>query len=96
MAETERNVAKVISDLGRPVKTRELLAIMSQRGFEVGGQDPVSTLSARLSRSQHIVNDRALGWMTKEMADGKMVSSAMPSASVAPSGPVEPEAGGGT
>lgn len=96
MHETERLVTELIGEFERPIKTGELLAELARRGFEVGGLSPQSTLSARLSRSQNIVNDRARGWMTKEMADGLKGYEASPPANHPTSGPVEPAAGGGT
>lgn len=96
MEETEEKVAQLLSELKRPVPTRELVMFLAERGYEVGGQEPVSTLSARLSRSQRFVSDRKYGWMTKEMADGAVIFPDPPSANQPQSGPVEPEAGGGT
>ena len=37
---------------GDGMKTRELLPIVEAAGIEVGGQNPIATLSARLSTSQ--------------------------------------------
>lgn len=38
-------------------------------GVSVGGKDPNSTLSARLSRAQRIINIRQRGWWIKGKAD---------------------------
>lgn len=96
MLETERRVTGILEMVGLPMKTRVLLAELERQNFKVGGQDPASTLSARLSRAQSLVNSRAHGWMTRKMADGMKASEALPSADHPQSGPVEPVAGGGT
>jgi hypothetical protein len=99
LSETEKATAAILSELGRPVPTRELLELLAARGVKVGGQDPASTLSARLSRAPSLENIRQRGWWIKGRADDNNLrgdtSSALfinpgeaPAAS--PSAPVEP------
>lgn len=97
MAETEAEVIEVLTALGRPAHTRELLKLLLARNFVVGGQDPASTLSARLSRAPRLKNVPRNGWWMKEKADDTRPAKEMSSALFQlPSGPVKPEARGGT
>ncbi len=70
MQETEARALEIISGLGRPVPTRELLDELRKRGLEIGGKDPASTLSARLSRAPKLENVRPHGWRERIKADG--------------------------
>lgn len=45
---TVRAVVTILQERG-PMPTRELLPLVLAQGIEVGGQDPVATLSARIS-----------------------------------------------
>lgn len=47
-AETARVAAKIIREASRPIATRDLLPLVEAHGIEIGGKDPVATLSARL------------------------------------------------
>lgn len=69
LAETEAVAAEIIRAAGRPIPTREMLEALRNRGIDVGGKDPASTLSARLSRSRTLENVRPHGWRVKELAD---------------------------
>lgn len=66
---TEDAVISVLEEAGSPLHTRELLDKLLARGVEVGGKDPASTLSARLSRSSKLLNNRLKGWWIRELAD---------------------------
>jgi len=59
---TREAVAKILEENGGPLQTRDLLPRLRARGVEVGGKDPVATLSARLSNSDDFRIDRAVGW----------------------------------
>lgn len=69
---TEDLALKIIQEFGRPVPTRELLVELEKRGLTVGGQDPASTLSARLSRAPRLENVRPEGWRERRKADGNV------------------------
>ena len=66
-----RRITDAVVDLirakGRPIRTRDLLAQIEQRGLDVGGKNPVATLSSCLSRDKkRLVNNRKLGWRLVE------------------------------
>lgn len=65
LAETERAAFDAIRASGRPMHTQELLKALQEAGVEVGGKDPASTLSARLSRAPSLENVRPHGWRIK-------------------------------
>lgn len=69
MSRTEEVASEIIAQLGRPVPTRELLNALLERGVDVGGKDPASTLSARLSRAPTLHNIRQRGWWIRERTD---------------------------
>jgi hypothetical protein len=69
LAETEGAAIEVIKAAGRAIPTREMLEALRARGVEVGGKDPASTLSARLSRASALENVRPYGWRLKKLAD---------------------------
>lgn len=104
MAPTREAVHAILSEVGRPVETRELLPMVRSRGVEVGGKDPVATLSARLSNSTDFQNRRGIGWWFADRrypgeigfdeAEGKLVEG-QPSASPTAQGR-EAVPGGGT
>jgi len=62
LADTERAAVAAIQNAGKALKTPELLAALQEAGIEVGGKDPLSTLSARLSRAESLENIRPHGW----------------------------------
>jgi len=66
MAITETAAIEAIRRAGRYLHTRELLPLIEASGVEVGGKDPAATLSARLSRSERLANNRAHGWAVVE------------------------------
>lgn len=51
-----------LREVKHPVKTKDLLTMLQDRGIEVGGQNPVTNLSAMLSRSEGLQADRSVGW----------------------------------
>lgn len=97
---TEQAVIKIIEREGRPVPTRELLPALAALGVDVGGKEPSSTLSARLSRSNLVENVRPYGWRLKEprQTDGATDTSPDAAMSVTPTTDRhrEGDAGGGT
>jgi hypothetical protein len=99
---TEAAAREIISAIGRPVPTREMLTELDRRGFAVGGKDPMATLTTRLSRAPSLENHRPYGWRLKE--PHQEIGAAGPASPVEPaasdpepnSDPVEPVVGGGT
>lgn len=112
ISETERVAAEIIKERGRPVPTREILIELERRGVEVGGKEPFSTLSTRLSRASTIIGTRGIGWSLKEEvrqtneaagpSQGEEPAASTHASGVPsseenhPSSPVKPAAGGGT
>ena len=99
LSDTEKATREIIERLGRPVATRELLGLLAEIGIDVGGKDPASTLSARLSRAPSLENIRQRGWWIKGRADDANPSTGTSSAlfsnpgdapAASPSAPVEP------
>lgn len=78
ISETEHVATEIIRERGRPVSTRELLVELEKRGIEVGGKDPFSTLSARLSRAPTLVGTRGIGWSLKSEARQKDEAAGTP------------------
>lgn len=62
MAPTREAARKILDEYGEPIETRNLLSLIRERGVDVGGKDPVATLSARLSNSREFRNKRGVGW----------------------------------
>ena len=54
---------------GRAVSTRELVTVLTAKGIEIGGNDPIATLSARLSRSPLLTNIRGAGWQAASASE---------------------------
>lgn len=63
-----RVVIGLLREAKRPIKTRDLLATLRDRGIVLGGpaDRQVTNLSGYLSRNEELVNDRATGWSLKE------------------------------
>ena len=60
--DTYAAVRSLLLERGEPTKISELLEGVVARGIEVGGKDPASTLSARLSNSEEFESIRGVGW----------------------------------
>jgi hypothetical protein len=65
---TERAAIQIITKAGRPVPTRDLLVGLDELGIRIGGKEPLSTLSARLSRATGLENVRPYGWQLRSQA----------------------------
>lgn len=87
---TEEAAIAVLKEAGRPMPTGELRPALEARGIEIGGRDANSTLSARLSRSARLYNQRPHGWWIKEKADDDAPRKDASPASQPQSTPVEP------
>lgn len=59
-------VRGVLERVGRPVHVGYLLKKLQENGVVVGGKEPSSTLSARLSNSDEFISIRGLGWWFAE------------------------------
>lgn len=91
LAATEEAAIVVLTQNGGPMPTNQLRPALEARGIAIGGKDPNSTLSARLSRSTRLYNNRADGWWLKEKAGDDAPEKDASPASVQPSStPVEP------
>jgi hypothetical protein len=70
-----RAAIETLRRAGHPMKTRALVRALSDQGIEIGGKDPVITLSGSLSRSGELeMPDRAAGWVLKEWAESRASS----------------------
>lgn len=95
------NVARAfLAKQNKPVLTRDLLTHLEGLGVQFGGSSAQATLASILSRTPDFESKGGrVGWVLKSVGStggnsGETVSP--PAATVPPSGPVEPEAGGGT
>lgn len=82
LGRTARTAIKLIESAGRPMQIGELYSALQREGVAIGGKDPKSTLSARLSQSGRFVAVREKGWWMK----GRPLPGLTP--------PIEPENGG--
>ncbi len=57
---------KVMTDIGRPMRTREILSELDKRGVVVGGKRPYVTLFATLIRSKSVRSDHGLHSLTEQ------------------------------
>lgn len=62
MSPTREAVLAILKERGAPIETRDLLPLVRERGVQVGGKDPIATLSARLSNSDEFKTRRGVGW----------------------------------
>lgn len=52
----------ILQERAKPVRLRDLLDGVRERGVDVGGKQPASTLAARLSNSKEFKSHRGIGW----------------------------------
>lgn len=52
----------ILRERGTPIHTKELYALIGQRGIKLGGKTPIGSLSGCLSRTPGLVADRSRGW----------------------------------
>lgn len=67
-AATEEVVVPLLRALG-PQSTTQLLRIMKQHGFDIGGSAPRATLHSRLGRSELVESVPGIGWRLKGEPD---------------------------
>ena len=65
IAETRAGARLILEAVGDYVQTAELIARLADMGIEVGGAEPSSTLSARLSGDPEIESRRGHGYRIK-------------------------------
>jgi hypothetical protein len=61
-----RETLIILRERGQPTPTRELLSILASRGINIGGKNPVISLSGYLCKTHEVVSDRARGWSLRE------------------------------
>lgn len=66
--QAEELSAQYMAGRNEPTRTRELWEMLSANGVDVGGKDPVSNLSAILSRSAKFRPIGRAGWLLAESA----------------------------
>lgn len=60
---------------GIPVPTRQLVDILTNDGFEIGGKKPIATLSALLSNSRDFESIGRQGWIVTEQKETPVVGA---------------------
>lgn len=60
-------VREVLSEVKKPLKTRDLFNALTAKGVQIPGKDPQNNLSAHLSRSTEFASGRD-GWWFRELA----------------------------
>jgi len=94
MTETESAASEIIrANDGKPVQTADMLKELEKRGIVVGGKDPSSTLSARLSRAESLENVRPYGWRLKEPRQTNEAAAPGQNGGAAASGSTAPPVG---
>ena len=66
-AQAIRLAIEMVRERGQPIPTRELVDMMKDRGLDVGGNNPITTLSSYLSRAPELSADRSRGWSLTEL-----------------------------
>lgn len=76
----------------QPTKTVDLLEALRANGIEIGGNDPVNSLSALLSTSSRFVAHGRSGWTLKPESNGSHILpvSDEPNADAPPKGKLDP------
>ena len=57
-----RLAVDMLKERGAPMHTREIIKELEAKGVVIGGSNPIANLSGFLSRSEELVNNRAIGW----------------------------------
>lgn len=70
---TANAAGAILRERGVAMSTRELLPLIRAKGIEVGGKDPLATLSARLSNSNKVKLTSGKWWLVD--VDGQSVES---------------------
>lgn len=91
IAETRAGARLILEEAGGYVQSAELIDKLKEMGVEVGGAQPSSTLSARLSGDDEIESRRGYGYRLKKFAE--LDGTAGSRASEAPAVPLFPNSG---
>jgi hypothetical protein len=77
-AKAIRLAVEMIRERSQPIPTRELVDMMRARGLDVGGGNPVTTLSSYLSRAPELSANRSRGWSLTEQTMDDIISANEP------------------
>ena len=89
IAETRAGARLILEEAGGYVQSAELIDKLKEMGVEVGGAQPSSTLSARLSGDDEIESRRGYGYRLKKFAE--LDGAAGSRASEPPAAPLFPD-----
>lgn len=88
IADTREGARLILEEAGGYVQSADLIAKLKEMGVEVGGMQPSSTLSARLSGDDEIESRRGYGYRLKKFAN--LDGAAGSRGSEAPAAPLFP------
>lgn len=60
--ELKEQVGEILRRAHKPMATREIVGELARRGVKIGGRNPVTNLSAKLSADARFKNERREGW----------------------------------
>lgn len=63
--QVKEQVAEILRKAHKPMSTRTILEELENRGVKVGGKNPITNLSAKLSADAGFKNTRREGWEMK-------------------------------
>lgn len=66
VADFERAIRDILRISPKPLNRHDLYDVCVERGINVGGQEPLNTLGARMSRMGDVSNVRGQGYFLKE------------------------------
>lgn len=75
-AQTLDAVVQILRERGMPMSTRDLLPSVLARGIEVGGKDPIATLSARISSKGIVRLNHGKWWLVNDAQEKSAETSA--------------------
>ena len=83
-----QEVISILTDAGHPIRTRDLLPLLTLRGLRIGSQNPVTNLSGSLSKwKQLLIANRREGW---SLVQSMSKADPIPSSSTGPTPPSPP------
>lgn len=66
----------ILRERRKPIHTKELSEMIGQRGFRLGGANPLQSLSGYLSRTPGLIANRSVGWSLEEWQKPEGATSA--------------------